>query len=219
MVKIYTASLCLHTLRKDNHYYDKTTFFENPLKLSIELNQFQDQLQNNGRKSIGNDKMLYLISTFQKLIDLSERIKSSSGAEKLTFYQSNIWPNESNISNIALYFPVFNEILPLKKKDARAETCLESLRSELDLIPDSRSIIFQLGFPDFEEYIESVYKEVTAWNFGNSEIPTTPRKRSFDLVEQDFTAQPQENEPNLFNSSPLIRVKSQMRKRRRYSVA
>lgn len=212
LVKIYTASLCLHTLHKDNHYYEKAAFFETPQKLAFELGLGQNQLQQNGRKSIGDDKMLYLLASFQKLIDLSERIKSSPVSEKLTFYQSNIWPNESSISNIALYFPIFNELLPLKKKDHKAESCLSSLRSEIDSISDSRLIISQHGFQQFEEYIESVYKEVTTWNSGNVEIPMTPRKRSFDLVEHDFTPPPQENA--FFNTSPLVRVKSQMRKRR-----
>jgi len=222
LVKSYTASLCLRSLRKDDHYYDKASFFDSPIKISNELRSCQNQIESNGRASISEDKMFYVISTLKKLGDLLNQIKNAPASEKFTLYQSIIWPNESCIATLVHYFPIFNDLLPLKKTDTKAELCLIKLKEELESITNPKTVNqLVLGLQSFEEYVESVFKEVNQWYSGSLVLPTTPRKRSFDLVDarfnEDFPAQGNLADP--FNSSPIVRVKSQIRKRRRYSVA
>ncbi len=232
LIKSYAASLCLQKIQKDNHYYEKNTLFESP-NLSSELGNCQNQLIESNGKFTSNDKMLQLISTLHKLSEISNQIKIFQGFDLSALYQSSVWPNESSISTLAHFFPVFNDLFPLKNTNEKAEICLVNLKSELESATnDKRTNLSSLGSQGFEGFINTVSNEVNSWYSGNLETPTTPRKRSFDLVDANFNnieetsslspiaaaAAAATNPVNL--SSPLVtRTKSQMRKRRRFSVA
>lgn len=235
LVKSYTASLYLQKLRKDNHYYEKTMVFEEPTKLSQIISNCQAQYLESSYKEdsiktlTSGDKHLSICSTLDQLKDIANQIKSVPATDLSALHQSKHWPNESCISKVAQYFPAINESLPLRKTEEKADRCLAKLSSELEAVTNSNAVnqVFS-GFQSLEDFFQTVFKEVSLWNSGHQEIPNTPRKRSFDLVEpdpNDFWStsldddqhQQQAQMGNL--NSSLVRVKSHMRKRRRYSIA
>ncbi|CCH43822.1 hypothetical protein BN7_3376 [Wickerhamomyces ciferrii] len=233
LVKSYTASLCLQSFHKNDHYYDKSLLFEVPYNVIQDLlyqsHVHLEQLKTTGSK-IKYRKINDVKDSLVKLGNLLNQINGSSpSAEASEYYQSRHWPNESSISNVVHFVQQYNELFPLRKKGERATTCLENLNNELEHVckvyfgSTYNTTSFNYFGGNFNSFVFNIYGEVQKWYSGYSGTPTTPRKRSIDLVVdfevQDGNLALGDASTILFNSSPIVRKKSEIRKRRRFSVA